>query len=230
MAERHYTDEEVAAIFERASKVAQTGPTLPAQSKGVTLAALQDIGREVGFSPESIALAAQSLDHAGHPAQQQLLGFPVGVGRTVEFDRPISDEEWEYLVADLRTTFQARGVVRYDGPFRQWTNGNLQALVEPTPTGHRLRIQSMKQDARVFISADTSSRPWLPPLSCRRGLREPRQYRSRMGIDAPRADGYRYFHRRGIASNGLGAPPQSPVRGDHRTADSRRKRCRFLKS
>jgi len=80
------------------------------------------------------------------------MGLPIGVGRTVEFDRPLSDSDWEGLVADLRTTFEARGVVRYDGPFRQWTNGNLQALVEPTPTGHRLRLQTVKGDSRALMT------------------------------------------------------------------------------
>jgi hypothetical protein len=81
------------------------------------------------------------------------MGLPIGVGRTVEFDRPLSDSDWERLVADLRTTFDARGTVRYDGPFRQWTNGNLQALVEPTPNGHRLRLQTMKGDSRALMTA-----------------------------------------------------------------------------
>jgi hypothetical protein len=70
---------------------------------------------------------------------ERAAGLPIGVGRTVELDRPRSDSDWERLVADLRETFEARGMVRYDGPFRQWTNGNLQALIEPTPSGHRLR-------------------------------------------------------------------------------------------
>jgi hypothetical protein len=42
--------------------------------------------------------------------------------------------------------------VRYDGPFRQWTNGNLQALLEPTRTGHRLRLQTMKGDSRALMA------------------------------------------------------------------------------
>ncbi|HTL06042.1 MAG TPA: hypothetical protein VL241_09870 [Gemmatimonadales bacterium] len=152
MSERRYSDEEVAAIFERAAVTENTAPTLPAESRGTTLAALQDIGREVGISPESIALAAQSLDQAGHPAAQRFVGLPIGVGRSVELDRKLSDPEWEELVAHLRTTFRARGVVRYDGPFRQWTNGNLQALLEPTSTGHRLRLQTMKSDSRALMS------------------------------------------------------------------------------
>jgi hypothetical protein len=139
MAERQYTDEEAAAIFERASEAEHTGLARPVEGKGLTLAALQEIGREVGISPESISLAARSLDQGGRVVSRTFMGLPIGVGRTVEFDQPLSDGDWEALVADLRTTFEARGAVRYDGPFRQWTNGNLQALLEPTVSGHRLR-------------------------------------------------------------------------------------------
>jgi hypothetical protein len=144
MAERRFNEDEVAAIFERASETEHTALPASGEGKGLTLAALQDIGREVGISPESIALAAQSLDAGGRPASGKFLGLPIAVGRTVEFSRPITDADWERLVADLRETFNARGALRYDGPFRQWTNGNLQALVEPTPAGHRLRLRTRR--------------------------------------------------------------------------------------
>jgi hypothetical protein len=152
MSERQYTDEEISAIFARASETEHGTVPASAEGSGLTLAALQEIGREVGISPESISRAARSLDEAGRPVSTRFMGLPIGVGRTVELDRPLSDLEWEALVADLRTTFQARGVVRYDGPFRQWTNGNLQALVEPTPTGHRLRLQTANGAARALMS------------------------------------------------------------------------------
>lgn len=152
MAERTYSDEEIAAIFEKASKAEATGVPMSGDGKGLSLAALQDIGREVGLSPEAISEAARSLEQTGRPASRRFLGLPIGVGRTVEFDRPLSEADWEGLVADLRTTFDARGTVRYDGPFRQWTNGNLQALLEPTATGHRLRLQTMKGDSRALMT------------------------------------------------------------------------------
>jgi hypothetical protein len=119
---------------------------------GLTLASLLEIGREVGISPALISQAARSLEMAGKPTSRTFLGLPVGVGRTIEFDRPLSDSDWERLVADLRETFEARGVVRYDGPFRQWTNGNLQALLEPTPSGHRLRLQTVKGNSRALMT------------------------------------------------------------------------------
>src|SRR5688500_1365479 len=152
MSDRQYSDDEVAAIFEQASKTEHPALPTPAEGRGMTLAALQDIGREVGISPESIAHAARSLDQAGRPVRRSFFGLPIGVGRTVEFDGPLSDLEWERLVADLRETLEARGVVRYDGPFRQWTNGNLQALVEPTPNGHRIRLQTSKGDSRALMT------------------------------------------------------------------------------
>ena len=153
MSERRYTDEEVAAIFKQAAESESTVSPLPAEGNGTTLAALQEIGREVGISPAAIAHAAISLERAGKPAGRSFLGFPIGVGRTVEFDRPLTDAEWESLVGDLRETFHARGRVQYDGPFRQWTNGNLQALVEPVPGGHRLRLQTMNGASRRLMSA-----------------------------------------------------------------------------
>lgn len=75
------------------------------------------------------------------------------MGRTVELDRPLTDPDWERLVGDLRDTFHARGTLRHDGRFRQWTNGNLQALVEPTAGGFRLRLQTVKGDSRRLMRA-----------------------------------------------------------------------------
>lgn len=150
MAERQFSDEEVAAIFEKASEAESLAPV--SAGKGMTLAALQEIGREAGMSPEAIARAALSLDQTARAKPQTLLGLPVAVGQTIEVDRPLAEADWERLVADLRVTFNARGVLRRDGPFRQWTNGNLQALVEPTPTGFRLRLKTFNANARALVT------------------------------------------------------------------------------
>ena len=153
MPERRFDDDEVAAIFDLASRSEHPAVSAPAESNGLTLSALQEIGREAGISAEAIARAAQALEQRPQLLSRRLMGLPIGVGRVVEFERPLSDTDWEEFVADLRSTFNARGVVRYDGPFRQWTNGNLQALLEPTRSGHRLRLQTVKGDARSMMSA-----------------------------------------------------------------------------
>ena len=154
MSERRYDEAEVAAIFQRATETQQSGEqnVLPSGG-GMTLSQLQDIGREVGISAEQVAHAANALDQVGRPTSRRFLGLPVGVGRTIDLGRKLSDEEWERFVVDLRETFDARGTLRAEGSLRQWTNGNLQALLEPTPTGHRIRLRTLKGDARTMITA-----------------------------------------------------------------------------
>lgn len=152
MTERRYSEEEIAAIFERAAEAQHTARRQLPPGEGMTLADLQAIGSEVGIPPELVTQAARSIERVGRPASRRFLGLPIGVGRTIELDRSLSDEEWDQLVVDLRETFDARGTVRVDGSFRQWTNGNLQALVEPTATGHRVRLQTVKGDARALIT------------------------------------------------------------------------------
>jgi hypothetical protein len=119
----------------------------------LTLADLQEIGREVGIPTESVAQAAQYLELRGRAASRTFLGLPIGLERTVELNRWVSDEEWERLVVELREIFKARGTVTSYGSLRQWTNGNLHALLEPTATGHRLRLGTLKGDARSSMTA-----------------------------------------------------------------------------
>jgi hypothetical protein len=152
MAERRYDDREIAAIFRAASE----GPPLPAQrqvprEEGLTLTDLQAIGREVGISPEAVAQAAQALDIRQAGVSLTLFGLPIGVSRTVNLNRRLDDAEWERLVVQLREVFNARGVTRTEGSLRQWTNGNLQVLLEPVDNGHRLRFGTVHGAARASI-------------------------------------------------------------------------------
>jgi hypothetical protein len=151
MTERRFNEAEVAAIFERATEAQQTGQRELPSGDGLTLAEVQEIGREVGISPELVVQAVKAIDQVGRPTSRTFLGLTIGVGRTIELDRKLSDDDWERLVVDLRETFDARGTVRRDGSLRQWTNGNLQALLEPTETGHRIRLRTVKGDARNMM-------------------------------------------------------------------------------
>jgi hypothetical protein len=152
MTDRRYSEEEVAEIFKQATEVQQQARRHLPPGEGMTLADLQAIGQEVGVPAELVAQAARSLDAEGPPVTRRFLGLPLGVGRTVELDRWLSEEEWERLVVDLRQTFDARGVVRADGSLRQWTNGNLQVLLEPGARGHRIRMRTYNEMARVLLT------------------------------------------------------------------------------
>jgi hypothetical protein len=151
MTERRFTETEVAEIFDRATRQQSSALRQASTVEGMTLAQLQEIGREVGIAPDMIEQAARSVDSADRYTVRRLLGLPVGVGITASLGRRLSDEEWERLIVDLRETFDARGSVREEGAFRQWTNGNLQVLLEPTPDGNQVRLRTLKEDARAFI-------------------------------------------------------------------------------
>lgn len=152
MTDRRFNEDEVAEIFRRATE-AQDAPQrqLPPR-EGMTLAEIQEIGRQVGVAPEVVARAAAGLTQAGRTSSRKVLGLTVGVGQTVELDRKLTTDEWERLVVDLRETFDARGTVRQDGSLRQWTNGNLQVMLEPTLTGERVRMRTLKESARAWMT------------------------------------------------------------------------------
>lgn len=152
MAERRFNEEEVAAIFERATQTRERSPQRLQAGGGMTLAQLQEIGRDVGIPAEDIAQAAFSVDLASVATERRWLGLPLGVGRTVELPRRLTDAEWERLVVVLRETFDARGKVRAEGTLRSWRNGNLQALLEPTARGHRLRLSTLNGGVQGALS------------------------------------------------------------------------------
>lgn len=146
--ERRYGDDEVREIFDRASRGGEARGTDPVDEHGLTLAELQDVGRQVGLEPARIAEAAAALERRPEPVPARtLMGRPVSVGRIVELPRAPTDHEWEQIVAELRATFGAKGRTAWVGNLREWSNGNLHALVEPTPDGYRLRLQTVKGSA-----------------------------------------------------------------------------------
>jgi hypothetical protein len=151
MTERRYTDEETAAIFRVAAEHPEAGLSRTAGLDGLTLGELQAIGHEVGLSRVAIERAAHVLEVRESAVSRRLLGLPVGVERQVKLARRLSDEEWERLVVQLREVFGARGTTKSDGSLRQWTNGNLYVLDEPTPDGRRLRLGSVHGGASQSI-------------------------------------------------------------------------------
>jgi hypothetical protein len=148
---RRYDDKEIAAIFRAAADGSPTTPGDVPRDEGLTLGELQAIGREVGLAPDAVARAALALDVRRGTESRTMFGLPIGVSRTVNLNRRLSDDEWERLVVQLREVFAARGTMRSEGSLRQWTNGNLQVLLEPTEAGHRLRFRTVHGAAMALI-------------------------------------------------------------------------------
>jgi hypothetical protein len=151
MSDRRYNDEEVAEIFARVSDTErETHRHLPSR-EGLTLSEVQQIGREAGIASDLVAQAARSLDQPPQPERPVVLGLPIGAARTVRLERRMTEDEWERLVVDLRETFAARGTVRAEGSLRQWSNGNLQVLLEPDGDSQRVRFRTIRGNARPLM-------------------------------------------------------------------------------
>lgn len=150
--ERRFNEAEVAAILDRAMTRDEPGRQVVPSGDGLTLAQLQDIGREIGIAPAAIAESAWSLDAAGREHTRRVVGLPLGVERVVPLARRLTDEEWERVVVSLREVFDARGVMGQEGSLRQWRNGNLQALLEPTERGQRIRLRTHKGSAAGYMT------------------------------------------------------------------------------
>jgi len=157
MADRRYSEAEAAEIFKRAAELESNAPRALAATEGLSLAELQEIGREAGLQPDLVERAARDSSATGAVTTRRLLGLPLSVGHTIELERSLSDSDWARLVSDLRDTFEAKGVLRHDGPFRQWSNGNLHVLVEPTRVGHRVRFRTTNGSAMSMLTAGTMS-------------------------------------------------------------------------
>lgn len=152
--ERRYRADEVDKIFELATT---TDPAHPAghpartdgDARGLTLAELQEVGREVGVDPARIVGAAHAIE-AGRGAlpRQISLGMPIGVGRVIGLPRALTDDEWTILVGELRSAFGAAGHLTADAHGRAWSNGNLRAALERSADGHRLHLSTRMGDAR----------------------------------------------------------------------------------
>ena len=149
--ERKYRHDEVREIFELASSTHEVGRPAAFDESGLTLAELQEVGREVGMEPSRIAEAALTLDTRRDVLPRRTsLGMPISVGRVIDLPRAVTDREWDLLVVEFRETFGARGQVTSHGGIREWSNGNLHAFLEPTETGHRLRLRTLKGGARAL--------------------------------------------------------------------------------
>ena len=146
--ERRYGEDEVREILDVATSREDVEAAVPSDERGLTLAEIQEIGAQVGVAARQIEDAALIVDarRAAVPRRTSM-GMPVSVGRVIQLPRALTDREWELLVVELRETFQATGRVSSHGSIREWRNGKLHASVEPTETGHRLRLGTTKSNA-----------------------------------------------------------------------------------
>jgi hypothetical protein len=146
MTDRRYRDDEVRKIFGLATTQKVSKPSVSSTVNGLTLAEMQSIGLDVGLDPDAVAQAAAAFESIQQPLRKSW-GIPIEVVRTVSLPRALTEHEWQQLVAELRTTFRATGRITAHGALKEWSNGNLRVLLEPTAEGYRVRMGTVKGDA-----------------------------------------------------------------------------------
>jgi hypothetical protein len=149
MSERRYRDGEVREILEVAARQDLEHSEPATLAEGLTLSEIQSIASEVGISADTVSRAAAGLDLVA-TKRRTSWGMPIEVARSIPLARPPTDEEWERLVAELRSTFGTRGRVAVLGNLKEWSNGNLYASLESTDRGYRLRMATLKSGAEAI--------------------------------------------------------------------------------
>jgi hypothetical protein len=150
--ERRYQDHEIREILDLAiDEESNLGGSVTA-ADGLTLRQLQEVGQEVGVSPDRIAQAAVVVAaRRDAPTLETTRWLPTAVERTVPLPRNLSDREWEWLVAELRTTFGGKGEVSVQGGMREWSFGRVQVFIDQTQTGYRLRLSDVNASAGAIV-------------------------------------------------------------------------------
>ena len=160
MPERTYTEHEIAAIFARA---AERGPTAPVRdpATGLTLAEVEQAGREAGLDPASVRAAAAELETGyPHPAHSKI----ALAERWIEV--PINMGAWEDLVISLRHRFGTSmdwwtGDTAPLGTAQEWTHtafSGVRTTVTLSPREGRTLLRVMQEDAGL---ADDRAMGWL---------------------------------------------------------------------
>lgn len=140
-ADERLSDDDVSLVLRRAGEMTA--------ERGLTVAQVQEIARDVGLSTEAVQMAlVEAASGALRPASlERSLGVPVGLTKDVLLPGALSDAGWDVLVSVLRATFNAHGKESRTGVVREWRNGFLRVAVEPAPAGHRLRMSTRKGGA-----------------------------------------------------------------------------------
>lgn len=138
---RRYHDQEIRQILDLAIGQEDTPAHPLPTADGLTLTELQEVGREVGVPADRMAEAVAAFEGRGMVVPRETaLGLPSAVGWVVPLPRNPTDHEWELMIAELRTTFGGKGEVTSHGGLREWSHSRVHAFIEPTETGHRLRL------------------------------------------------------------------------------------------
>jgi hypothetical protein len=122
---RRYTEEEIQAIFRRATE-RQEATSAADPHRGLTLDELKAIGAESGIDPAHVEAAAADIER-GEVASTSLSPLErfYGLSAAIRVERVLpgtmNGATWDDTVEVLRSTFNTRGQDETIGPIREWS-------------------------------------------------------------------------------------------------------------
>lgn len=120
---RRYTEEETALVLKRAAELAAHSPS-SSEARGMTLAEIEQVGREAGIDKALVRRAAKELQRpiqtGSHSA---FLGGPtmIRIERIIEGEVP--ERVYEFLVEEIRAQLGEMGNASTLGRSLAWTTG-----------------------------------------------------------------------------------------------------------
>ena len=148
--DRRYSEAEVAEILDRAS----SGDVTAAEAVGqydLTLAEIQEIGREVGIRSEDVSAAAHALVRGRHRTPMASMRRRATIKRVVELRSIPTDAQWDRMVVDLREVIGTPGAVERSGSLRSWHGAGVEVHGEPVGAGYRIRIVAKNENAAQSV-------------------------------------------------------------------------------
>lgn len=117
---RHFNEKEIGSLIQRASELHEEAAG--SSDPNLSLKDAEQIAVELGISPEYVRRAALELDHKAEPLSKfSITGAPFMVDLARVVPEPMSDEQWEFVVAELRRVAGGKGTLDSIGQTREWS-------------------------------------------------------------------------------------------------------------
>jgi hypothetical protein len=154
MAERRFTEKQIAEILRRAAEI-QAGTATGQTGGTVSESELRAAAREIGLEPSSVDRALESGESSFPPAPG-FFGGPIQVEHEQAVSGVMTDDAWEDTVLDLRRTFGLEGTVTVRPEVREWstTGGGMYSLtISVRQSGDVARVNAtLNQDSACVFA------------------------------------------------------------------------------
>ncbi len=153
-----FSEKQISTILRRATEMQEASKTT--DPTGLTFEELQQIAVEAGIDAKYIAAAITEQEQEGDVDERfYWIGAPTSIERERVVAGEVADEQWEEMVAEIRSTFGLVGASGQVGRSREWTHDSKEQQAQVTVTSRegqtkiRLFARYPQLAALAFIPA-----------------------------------------------------------------------------